>query len=288
MSKAKFTALLGLVESEDEDTSEILEPVAQTKKPETMAPAKKGRAAAATNRVTKPAQAATKTGTARPALTDKTTNAQQKPAQGKGKKRPAVDEIEIADEPEQEEDATEAVAKPKGTRGRPRRVKAAKLSDETTEPEMEDEPVPIAQPAKRGRKPKAQVATPPAETEIPETQQVEPDTEIPETQPVEAMDDSIEDDQVEDLPSYNRAAVSSVQRPQYHIAPFSASRRPMAASDSELNDPSMRRRIGDLTRKYESLEVKYRDLREIGVKEAERNYDKLKKQGEERANSEYS
>ena len=52
-------------------------------------------------------------------------------------------------------------------------------------------------------------------------------------------------------------------------------------SDGE-SDPSVRRRLGDLTKKYEALESRYQDLREIGVKEAERNYDNLKKQGEEK------
>ncbi|EOO01420.1 putative chromosome segregation protein [Phaeoacremonium minimum UCRPA7] len=38
-----------------------------------------------------------------------------------------------------------------------------------------------------------------------------------------------------------------------------------------------------MTKKYESLEMKYRDLRDVAVREAERNFDRLKKQGEERA-----
>ncbi|KAI0132374.1 chromosome segregation protein [Xylariales sp. AK1849] len=327
MSKAKFTALLGLVESEDEDTSEILEPVAQPKGIARMPAAKKGRPAAA-SKVTKPTPtaatrraggrpaAASTVATERKALAEKTTNAHQKPAQGRGKKRRAEEEIEMTNV--QDQNAVEVDAKPKGTRGRPRAAKAAKIADAPTESTLEEQPEPVAQPARRGRKPKAQVATPPTETEIPETQPVEVEAEIPETQPIEtfedtllneALDDSIEDEQIEELPSYNRAAMSSVQRPQHHaiplsanrpqhhvvpfsasrsqhhVVPYSASRRPMAASDSELNDPSMRRRIGDLSRKYENLEIKYRDLREIGVKEAERNYDKLRRQGEERTNT---
>jgi hypothetical protein len=38
-----------------------------------------------------------------------------------------------------------------------------------------------------------------------------------------------------------------------------------------------------MTKKYESLELKYRDLRDIGIREAERNFDRLRKQGEEKA-----
>lgn len=41
-----------------------------------------------------------------------------------------------------------------------------------------------------------------------------------------------------------------------------------------------------MTRKYEVLEGRYRDLREIGVKEAEKNFDKLKKQADESTKSE--
>ncbi|KAK9422456.1 putative Chromosome segregation protein Csm1/Pcs1-domain-containing protein [Seiridium unicorne] len=316
MRKANFNALLGLVESEDEDASEILEPVARAVKGPKMPPAKRGRAAAA-SKATQPAQATANITVGRKALAEKTANLQPEPTRGRGKKRPATEDIETA-EALPDDSTVDTGSKPKGPRGRPRGTKAAKISNPPEDSSLVEQPEqPAAQPARRGRKPKAQVATPPMETEIPETQQikpidpVEPEFEIPETQQVEAydaLDDSIEDDQVEDLPPYHHAAVSSVQHmPQYmvpssalraqhllpmstsrlqrHVVPFSASRRPMAASDTEANDPSLRRRIGELTRKYENLEVKYRDLREIGVKEAEHNYDRLKKQGEERANT---
>lgn len=49
---------------------------------------------------------------------------------------------------------------------------------------------------------------------------------------------------------------------------------------TEQGDPELRRRIGDLTRKNDTLESKYRDLREIGVEEAKTNMDKLRKQCE--------
>ena len=65
---------------------------------------------------------------------------------------------------------------------------------------------------------------------------------------------------------------------------------PMVGSDGDLEDAHMdidtdettlRRRLGELTKRYESLENRHKDLREVGVKEAERNYDRLKKQSEE-------
>lgn len=50
----------------------------------------------------------------------------------------------------------------------------------------------------------------------------------------------------------------------------------------DASDVSLRRRLGDLTKKYDGLEMRHRDLREVGVKEAERNFDRLRKQADER------
>ncbi|KAI2636997.1 chromosome segregation protein Csm1/Pcs1-domain-containing protein [Hypomontagnella submonticulosa] len=290
MSKVKVAALLGLVDSDDE-AGDIL--ADDTGAVANMAPARKTRATAA-NRVTKPAQKATSrtvktTVTAgaapakapgRKALADKPANVQEKPVRGRGAKRPAT-EVAPAEDQHDEVSIT-SDAKPKSGRGRPRAAKAPKASEDA-DVSTASQPEPAAQPAgRRGRKPKAQVEVPP-EPEIPETQPVE--EEIPETQAIEVTELSVEEyDQVEDLPTHNRVGFSSAQRLQSHNI-VGASRRTVAASDSELHEPSMRRRVGDLTRKYESLEAKYRDLREIGVKEAERNYDRLKKQSEEKANT---
>lgn len=51
---------------------------------------------------------------------------------------------------------------------------------------------------------------------------------------------------------------------------------------ARTDDPELRRKLGEMTQKYEALELKYRDLREVAVKEAERNFDRLRKQSEER------
>ncbi|KAI0025539.1 chromosome segregation protein Csm1/Pcs1-domain-containing protein [Xylariomycetidae sp. FL0641] len=248
-----------------------------------MPPAKKGRGAAATRQANARPNDAGVGAASRKALNEKETNVQELPTRGRGKKRPANDDLESSHMENRDDSVVEPVAKPKGQRGRPRAVKAMRISEEEDTSMEAPSEAPAPAPSKRGRKPRARTEPTPAEPEIPETQ--EPSVEIPETQPVDPVDESIEeDDQVEDLPTYNRAGPSSVQRSQLHV-PFSASRRPTPASDSELHDPSMRRRIGDLTRKYENLEAKYRDLRELGVKEAERNYDRLKKQGEEKINT---
>ncbi|KAI1207104.1 chromosome segregation protein Csm1/Pcs1-domain-containing protein [Annulohypoxylon truncatum] len=283
MPKAKGVALRGLVDSDDE-AADILgeDTVVATK----MAPAK-GRATAA-NRAAKSTQNATRQTSgktaaskapARKVLADKPANVQDKPTRGKGKKRAAPEEPTPTADDEDDEISMAVEEKPKGGRGRPRAAKAAKISNDSDISTV-DQPEPTAQPVgKRGRKPKAKDNTPPPEKEIPETQR-----EIPETQAVETTELSIEEnDRIEDLPSH-RPVLSSVQRPQSRDL-FGTDRRAVPASDSELHEPAIRRRVGELTRKYESLEAKYRDLREIGVKEAERNYDLLKKQTEDKANT---
>ena len=59
-------------------------------------------------------------------------------------------------------------------------------------------------------------------------------------------------------------------------------RRAGSASDTERSDPALRRKLGEITKKYENLNIKYQDLREIGLKEAERNFERLRKQTEEK------
>lgn len=54
------------------------------------------------------------------------------------------------------------------------------------------------------------------------------------------------------------------------------------ATGMRNEDVELRRKLGEMTQKYEALELKYRDLREIAVKEAERNFDRLRKHSEER------
>lgn len=57
-------------------------------------------------------------------------------------------------------------------------------------------------------------------------------------------------------------------------------RRAGSASDTERGDPNLRRKLGDVTRKYENIDLKYRSLREVGIVEANSNMEKLRKQCE--------
>ncbi|OAX82142.1 hypothetical protein ACJ72_03512 [Emergomyces africanus] len=54
------------------------------------------------------------------------------------------------------------------------------------------------------------------------------------------------------------------------------------ASDIEKGDSeaTLRRKLGDMTKKYENMDMKYRNLREVGILEANSNVEKLRKQCE--------
>ncbi|KEY70849.1 hypothetical protein S7711_00694 [Stachybotrys chartarum IBT 7711] len=94
-------------------------------------------------------------------------------------------------------------------------------------------------------------------------------SEIPETQQPEDMDLDVPQEDSTVAESWTR----SVTEP--NVSDW--------ACAVDLDDVSLRRKLGDLTRRHENLEMRHRDLREIGVKEAERNYERLKKQAEESA-----
>ena len=55
-------------------------------------------------------------------------------------------------------------------------------------------------------------------------------------------------------------------------------RRAGSASDTERGDPNLRRKLGDVTRKFENVDLKYRNLKEVGINEANANMEKLRKQ----------
>lgn len=75
----------------------------------------------------------------------------------------------------------------------------------------------------------------------------------------------------------NNAIMPSRQR-----QPPPSRRRAPSASDTEraAGDPALRRRLGEMTRKYENIDQKYQSLRDTRMTEAESNYEKLRKQSE--------
>lgn len=249
-----------------------------------MAPATKGtRGRAAANKVTKPAQkekaaarrnggriaaaieqAAEEEDESRTVLVEKSSNEQPKAsARGRKKNDPGKREEDavMEDAPEVPE------VKSKPARGRPKK------------PAPEDEVEEVVKPtrgATAGRKPSAK-KTDPVVKEDTDTTEI-PETQLPQIQHLTSGDE--DDDLAEDSPT--RQGSDPLEKPRQ--IPSSPSKRPgYSSSSSEGGDPALRRRLGDITQKYENLEAKYRDFKEVAVREAERNFDRLKKQMEEKA-----
>ncbi|KAI9720245.1 MAG: hypothetical protein M1812_003063 [Candelaria pacifica] len=120
---------------------------------------------------------------------------------------------------------------------------------------------------------------------------VEPETEkvIAETQisPMD-LDDSIMPGAAEEI---DQPTPRPTNKRTGRLRPESISRQPVisgkragSASDVERggNDPALRRKLGDITKRFESLDLKYQNLRETGVKEAEANFEKLRRQTEQK------
>lgn len=55
------------------------------------------------------------------------------------------------------------------------------------------------------------------------------------------------------------------------------------SSTERGNDPGLRRKLGDITKKFENLDLKYHNLKEIALTEAHNNFEKLRKTSERRA-----
>jgi len=306
MATAKFRSqLLDLVDSDSDDglsggLTSIVRPTASAQRTNKaannntskMPPAKKGaRGRQAANKVTKPV-AAPKSSTRavngrvaaaaeeqleddRSALIEKSTNAQPKPT-GRGRKRAAAEEeaedVVMADAPA-----------PKTARGRPKKTAVEEVPDSQPPPPTR---------ARRGRKPAAPKITETIEEEAEEEdEEVEEATEIPETQPQHLVeqeaDEEEEEEQELEVPGRFPADPprGGGRNAPPLTAPPSAARRPMygAPAQTDSSDSALRRRLGEMTQKYESLEVKYQHLREIAVKEADSNFDRLKKQTDEKS-----
>ena len=96
-----------------------------------------------------------------------------------------------------------------------------------------------------------------------------------------------------DVEAAEEPTTRAIPRHTSRARSVSRSRQPTAtrnrggsASDADrpamANDPALRRKLGEVTKKLEMLDLKYRNLREVGVKEAEANFEKLRKRSEEK------
>lgn len=130
----------------------------------------------------------------------------------------------------------------------------------------------IGRPA--AQKPKANVRQTSVEARgqvkiIPETQVA---MEIDQSEPLEEDEDAV--------PQSVFRRINNARDNTHQRQPTVARRRAGSASDTEQggNDPATRRKLGEMTKKFEKLDMKYRALREEGIKEAAANFEKYKTQ----------
>lgn len=96
------------------------------------------------------------------------------------------------------------------------------------------------------------------------------------------MEDVIIQDEVDEIETLSHPQVKAVQaRTESRARQESVIRRRAgSASDTERGDPNLRRKLGDITRKFENIDTKFRQLKEVGITEANANVDKLRRQCE--------
>lgn len=103
----------------------------------------------------------------------------------------------------------------------------------------------------------------------------EPEPEVPETQ-------TQADDMDVDGPAEEAQPEKPVQaKPRAQKASKKRAGSPVAVERD--GDPATRRKLDEMTKRFETLQTRYQDLEEVGVKEAGRNFDALQKQSEERS-----
>ncbi|KAL4769716.1 chromosome segregation protein Csm1/Pcs1-domain-containing protein [Aspergillus nidulans var. acristatus] len=107
--------------------------------------------------------------------------------------------------------------------------------------------------------------------------------DIPDAEPT--VKEVVEETIIQEEASEPVTALSEKQRQLSSRASQSSPSKRKSGGDERGTEPELRRRLGDLTKKYDTLENRYRNLKEIGIVEANANMEKLKKQCESMANA---
>jgi len=161
-------------------------------------------------------------------------------------------------------------AKPKTGRGR---KKASSNAEKVTKSDGEFQYTPTPRKAKSLEKPKQRTESP-AEQEM---EVDEADDTVPESQKpaADVVDETIIEERA---PRRSLSPTKSTFR-RSSIPRSSLSPQKRWLEDGKTStEPELRRKIGDLTKKCDTLENRYRNLREIGIVEANSNMEKLRKQ----------
>ena len=272
MAPTKSTMLSTLIDvssADERDQSDIDMMPTPDSQPENKAPPKRkaGRA--------KGAVAATKTtktkAVSRRVSDGKTTKAKSRKALAERTNVPNDDGNETEEVDDFDEEMNAAPTKPA------KKAKTAKAAKE--------EPAPTKARAKASAVPK----------KAGRPKRVSSEHEVPESQaePMEIEATELQEDTIVEAPPKRQPVLRQPLAPQMSSRarstsrqpePFSRHRRGGSASDTErAGEPALRRKLGDVTRKFENLELKYRNLKELGSNDSQSNFDKLKKASDQRA-----
>ena len=218
------------------------------------------------------------------------TEKKEEPKKGKrntktqSKEDAAVSEDDLQKPPNNASKATKSAkaTKPTATRGRKKvsTEKQTKVDGEfeytpsPRKPNSPEKPKEKAeQPVKRGRSVASE-----ADDTVPESENPAPDV----------VDESMLPDELAAPQSISRSP-SKAAFPKHRASQtFSPIKRRVLGEEGKTNqEPELRRKLGDLTRKHEALENRYRNLREIGIVEANSNTEKLREQCDSMATGMY-
>ncbi|KAI9844829.1 MAG: hypothetical protein M1837_005247 [Sclerophora amabilis] len=207
------------------------------------------------------------------------------------------DEMDITDMPEPA--VTQVATKPPSKRGRPPKAKPSergtgtargnKLSNLSSVQEQSPGPSeqihrqPRTKKVDKSKPTKRQASSEPGQRKITvvETQK---DALVHDDGSLSILDEEMDVEEQTSRPTARQTSrARSISKTRQTSLPR---KRGASTSDTERanggGDPAVRRKLGEMTRKFQNLDLKYRNLREVGVKDAEINFDKLRKQAEER------
>ena len=115
-------------------------------------------------------------------------------------------------------------------------------------------------------------------------EQIGASKEIPETQaePMDVDPSSIPEEDEDEMPQSVYRQTSNLRAGSRARQPPVNRRRAESVLDTERlgSDPALRRKLGEMTKIVDNLQIRYDSLREVSVKEADANFDKLKAQSE--------
>ncbi|KAJ5929588.1 Monopolin complex subunit Csm1/Pcs1 [Penicillium verhagenii] len=169
-------------------------------------------------------------------------------------------------------------AKPAPTRRTARTVSAAKQV--TADGEFEYTPSGSRQTADQESKEGPEPSPRPRAAQRRQKQVEEVNTAQEDETAVDVVDESILPEEAPPARHVPSAAVKDARSrlSSMHNALELSPRKRKSGDVEQTGDPELRRKIGDLTKKHDALESRYRNLREIGVVEANTNMEKLRKQ----------